>query len=220
MEKTITIIIADDHQMMLEGLCDALSKYNDLEIVGTAGDGRDALKLAHKEKPDVVVMDISMPGMNGIEASRRFSEELPEIKIIAVSMHSDRRMVAEVLRAGAVGFILKECAVKELAHAIHTVMRKNSKYLCSRLTNEFVDAYVLQEDGEKKPEVVVLSPREREVLQMLAEGSTTRHMADKMGVSSKTIETHRRHLMNKLNMHSVAELTKYALREGMTSLEY
>lgn len=214
-DNRIKLIIADDHKMMLEGLRDALSNIPDLNIVGLAINGREALCKAHKIKPDVIVMDISMPGLNGIEATRKFSSEMPDIKIVAISMHCDKHLVSQILNAGAHGFVLKECAVKELAHSIRTVM-DGETYICSKMVKILVDNMVSKSSGLSGK----LSSRERELLQLLAEGGNTKDIAEQMSVTTKTVESHRRRVMAKLGLHSVADLTKYALREGLTSLDY
>ncbi|OVE75920.1 hypothetical protein BVX97_03000 [bacterium E08(2017)] len=213
-QNKISVLIADDHQMMLEGLSSSLSTMPDIEVVDTAVNGREALRKAQKLQPDIVVMDISMPGLNGIEATRKFQQELPNIKIFSISMHSDRYLVADILSAGASGFILKECAVNELAHGIRMIMQGDT-YICSKMVKSMVDHFI-QTDNEK---CGVLSARERELLQLLAEGWNTKEISDKMCIATKTVDTHRRNIMEKLGLNSVAELTKYAIREGITTLD-
>ena len=212
------ILLADDHAIIRQGLCSLLEKQPDIEVVGAADDGQKAIELVRELKPDIVIMDISMPNLNGIDAARKITGEPGNVKVIALSIHSSRRFVMEMLKAGASGYILKECLVDELLDAIRTV-RNGGTYLSPRITGVVVDDYVKRLSSEYHPEAPDLSPREREVLQLLAEGWSTKQIALHLHVSSKTIESNRRNIMDKLGIHSVAELTKYAVREGLTPLE-
>ena len=220
------VLIADDHRIVREGLRSLLQDQPDLEVIGEAADGREALELAAEYEPDVVVMDVAMPQLNGIEATRRLISDSPGTKVVALSMHSDRRYVAEALKAGASGYLLKDGAFDELVSAIRAVVA-NKVYLSPRVAGVVVDDYVRRlPDGDGASEVrgapgafQKLTPREREVLQLMAEGFATKEIAARLHVSVKTVETHRRQLMEKLQLYSVAEVTKYAIREGLTSLE-
>jgi DNA-binding NarL/FixJ family response regulator len=177
------------------------------------------VQLAEKDSPDVVVMDVSMPDLNGIDATRQIVARSPKTKVIALSMHSDRQFVAEMFRAGARGYLLKDGAFEDLANAILRVTR-NETYVAPTITGFKLEEYAQEEElGESlmKPR---LSEREREVLQMMAEGKGTKEIAADLHLSAKTVETHRQHLMDKLEMYSVAELTKFAIREGLTSLDH
>ena len=216
---SIRVLIADDHKIMLAGLRSLLEKQTDIEVVGEADNGRKAVQLAQEKKPDVVVMDVSMPDLNGIEATTQISESLPETRVIALSMHSDKRFVMGMLRAGASGYLLKDCASQELANAILQVAG-GKKYLSPEITG-VVLGDILQggSPGEVATVASQISPREREVLQLIAEGWSTKQIASHLYVSVKTIETHRRQIMKKLDLHSIADLTKYAIREGLTSIE-
>jgi DNA-binding NarL/FixJ family response regulator len=217
---SIRVLIADDHKIMLAGLRSLLEKQTDFEVVGEADNGRKAVQMAQEKKPDVVVMDVSMPDLNGIEATNQIIESLPETRVIALSMHSDKRFVMGMLRAGASGYLLKDCASQELANAIVQVAG-GKKYLSPEITGVVIDDFLL--GGGSSEEVAIaasqLSPREREVLQLIAEGWSTKQIASHLYVSIKTIETHRRQIMKKLDLHSIADLTKYAIREGLTSIE-
>nr|HID59598.1 response regulator transcription factor [Desulfobacterales bacterium] len=214
----IRILLADDHKIMREGLRSLLEKESDLEVVAEAENGRRAVQLTLKFKPHIVIMDISMPDLNGIEATRQIIGELPDVKIICLSMHSDRRFVAGILKAGASGYLLKDCAFEELVYAVRTVVA-NRTYLSPAIADIVVEDYLRQLSRPDSSVSSVLTPREREVLQLLAEGWSTKQIASHLHVSFKTIETHRRQIMDKLGVHSIAELTKYAVREGLTSLE-
>ena len=217
---SIRVLIADDHKIMLAGLRSLLEKQTDFEVVGEADNGRKAVQMAQEKKPDVVVMDVSMPDLNGIEATKQIIESLPETRVIALSMHSDKRFVMGMLRAGASGYLLKDCASQELANAIVQVAG-GKKYLSPEITGVVIDDFLLGRGSSEEVAIAAsqLSPREREVLQLIAEGWSTKQIASHLYVSIKTIETHRRQIMKKLDLHSIADLTKYAIREGLTSIE-
>ena len=215
---TIRVLIADDHTIMRAGLRSLLEKEDQIEVVAEAENGRRAVQLAVEHKPDVVVMDVSMPDLNGIEATSQVLASLPEAKVIALSMHTDKRFVMGMLRAGASGYLLKDCASQELASAIVSVA-SNKKYLSPDIAGVVIEDSLyggLQEEGTVSS---MISAREREVLQLIAEGWSTKQIAAHLYVSVKTIETHRRQIMKKLDLHNIADLTKYAIREGLTSVE-
>ncbi len=214
----IRILLADDHQIIRDGLRALLEKKSDNIIVGEAETGEVALKLARELSPHLIIMDVSMPDLNGIETTRKIIRELPGIKVIALSMHADKKYVSEMLSAGASGYLLKDCAFKEVSVAIETVMR-NRKYLSPAITGVVLDDYVSKLETEQAIQPSKLSPKEKEILQLIAEGHTTKEIAVRLNVSGKTIDTHRQSIMTKLNLHSIADLTKYAIREGLTSLE-
>lgn len=215
---SIKILIADDHQIMRDGLRALFDRHADLDVVAEAENGRTAIRLVRELSPDVVVMDITMPELNGIEATARILNDAPGVRVVALSMHSDRRFVREVFRAGASGYVLKDCAFEQLANAIR-VVAANQTYLCPGVADVLIKDYVDQQRDDAPSVFSVLTVREREVLQLLAEGQATREIADRLHVSVKTVETHRQNIMQKLNIHNVAGLTKYAIREGLTSLE-
>lgn len=214
---TIKVLLADDHQIIRDGLRSLLTNEPDIEVVGEANDGRATVEMTQRLKPDIVVMDITMPGLNGIEATRQVRAISSDIKVLALSMHADKRFVAGVLHAGASGYVLKNCAFRELIQAIHTVA-VNQTYLSPTIADIVVESYV-RHSPLPASSLSVLTPREREVLQLIAEGLTLKKIAATLCVSPKTIETHREQIMRKLNASGVAELTKYAVREGLTSLE-
>ncbi|WP_169852988.1 response regulator [Anaerohalosphaera lusitana] len=211
------IILADDHEIMREGLCALIRKCDDLEVVGQASDGRKAIEMVQELKPDIAIMDISMPGLNGIEAARKMLAANSDIKIMGLSTHSTRSMVVKMLKAGALGYMLKESAFSELKQAIETMLQGKT-YLCSRTSEVVLADYMNMISDPKKIGRDILTPREKEVLQMVAEGLTTKEIAAQLSVSAKTIDSHREHIMEKLKMHNVASLTKYAIKEGLTSV--
>ena len=212
------VLLVDDHAIIRQGLCSLLEKQPDIEVVGSVEDGRKAVDIARELAPDLVIMDISMPNLNGIDATRKIIEEMGDVKVIALSIHSSRHFVAEMLKAGASGYILKECLFDELVEAIKTVLN-GGIYLSPKITGVVIDDYVKRLSTQYQPEGPVLTEREREVLQFLSEGKSTKQIALQLHVSAKTIESNRRNIMDKLGIHSVAELTKYAVREGLTPLE-
>jgi len=218
---TIRILIADDHKIVSDGLKALLEAQQEMAIVAQATNGREAVKLANKLKPDMVIMDVAMPELNGLDAVRQILSEHPQIKVIALSMHADRRYVTGMLSAGASGYILKHCAFEELVHAIH-IVRSNQFYLSPAIAGIVVKELAQSRKSRKRqptPAAQSLTSREREVLQLIAEGHSAREIAQRLHLSVKTVETHRRQMMQKLDIHSVADLTKYAIREGLTSLE-
>jgi DNA-binding NarL/FixJ family response regulator len=211
------ILLVDDHKMMRDGLRAILEK-EDLEVVGEAASGREALAQARRLRPQVVVMDISMPDLNGIDATGKLLAELPGIKVIALSMNSDRRYVLAMFKAGAVGYLLKNAASEELIAAVRAVA-DDLTYVSPSIASLIVDD---ARDGTRAahgPAQRTLSPREREVLQLLAEGKSSKDIAARLDVAVPTVETHRRQIMDKLGLRTIAELTKYAIREGLTPLE-
>jgi DNA-binding NarL/FixJ family response regulator len=213
---TTRILLVDDHRIVREGLRSLIEKEPDLKIIGEAEDGRAAVKLATELKPDIVVMDLTMPEMNGMIATAEILRTNPEIKVLILSMHADRRFVAETLSAGASGYLLKDRAFSEMVKAIQAI-QKGEVFLSPEITRLVVQDYKSKLGQETAVIAPELSKREREVLQMVAEGCTTKEIATALGVSIKTIESHRQQLMAKLKVDSVAELTKYAIREGLTS---
>jgi DNA-binding NarL/FixJ family response regulator len=215
---SIKIILADDHKLMREGLKSLLNQQADISVVAQADNGRETVQLAERMEPDVVVMDVSMPDLNGIDATRQIISRVPRTRVIGLSMHSDRQFVVEMLRAGAAGYMVKDSAFEELASAIRTVARGQT-YLAPKIGKLSMED-VSTEFQERPLLAPRLTDREREVLQLIAEGKGTKEIAAELHLSAKTVETHRQHLMDKLDMYSVAELTKYAIREGLTTLDH
>jgi DNA-binding NarL/FixJ family response regulator len=214
---SIRVLLADDHRMVREGLRSLLKHEADVAVVGEAEEGRTAVRMASELQPDVVVMDVSMPDLNGIDATRQVLAACPSTRVVALSAGSDHRAVAEMLRAGATGYVVKDAAFEELAVAIRTVVG-GQVYLSPAVAGTVVDGYARGGAAGPKSVFEKLSGREREILQLMAEGRATKQIATDLRVSVKTVETHRRNLMEKLEIDSVAELTKYAIREGITSV--
>ncbi len=213
----ITVMLVDDHKLMREGLRALIESHEDLQVVGEAENGRTAVDLAARLTPDVIIMDISMPGLNGIEATRRIVEVNTEVRVIALSMHLERRTALAMLSAGAAGYLLKDCASEEVVNAIHAV-RREGIYLSPKVADLILQDYLVAiAQGEASP-LARLSTKEREVLQLIGEGRRNREIADIMEVSIRTVEFHRKQLMEKLNIRSTADMVKLAIREGLVTL--
>jgi len=210
----IKIIIVDDHQMVREGIRSLLAGQMGLQVIAEAGSGREGVRLAEKHAPDLVIMDIGMTDLNGIEATRQIRDKNQGVRVLVLSMHSDQRFVERTLKAGAAGYLLKDCSFEELARAIRTVMA-GEIYLSPGIVSGVVREYI----GTSPAEPPSITSREREVLQLITEGRGTREIADLLFISIKTVETHRQQIMRKLRLRTVAELTKYAIREGLTTLD-
>jgi two-component system, NarL family, response regulator NreC len=212
------ILLADDHKIMREGLRALIEKHSQFEIVWQAEDGRAAVELAQKLMPDIIIMDIGMPDLNGIEATRRIKAILPETRIIALSMYYDKRFVTGMLRAGGAGYLRKDCALDELVTAIQAVA-KNGTYLSPRVAGGGVRKYEDYVPKKSRADFAGLTDRQKEVLQSLSEGKNTKEIASALKISVKTVETHILNIKEKLDIRSTAELTRYAIREGLTFLE-
>ncbi len=211
-----TIVLADDHRLVREGLRRLLEEREDLRVVGEATTGHEAVDLAHEKNPDLVLMDISMPGLSGIDATRKISKSgAASPKVLILSMHDNRSYVEEVLRAGASGYVLKDAAAADLLQAIDAV-RGGDSFLSPTITQQVVDAIAHPAD---RPEAALatLTDREREVLTQIAEGLSSKQIAEQLGVSLKTIESHRANLMDKLDIHKVSGLVRFAIRSGLVA---
>lgn len=215
----IEVMIVDDHKIVREGIRMLLEKYPDISVVAEADDGRAALQLLEEKSLRVVLMDMTMPGMNGIEATQRVSADHPEVGVLILSMHKDKRFVAQAFRAGARGYLLKDCASAELIQAVRAVAG-GEVYVCSGIIGVVMDDYVKRVPDMFAQTEVPLTPREREVLQLIAEGNNAKNIAYLLKINVKTVDTHRQQIMKKLKLHSIAELTKYAIREGVISMDH
>jgi DNA-binding NarL/FixJ family response regulator len=213
----IKIVLADDHQILRDGIKNVIEQNSTLKVIGEATNGREAIKLCEQLKPDVVIMDIAMEGLNGLEATERITQDNPAIKVIALSMHSNKRFVLGMFKAGAYGYLLKDCDADELIKAIKTVAI-NQKYIAQKISGIILNELIAgpQEDGDEESG---LTSREKEILQMIAEGKSSKEIGDILFLSSKTVDTHRKNIMDKLELRTLPELTKYAIRSGLTSLE-
>lgn len=212
----IRIVLADDHTLVRSGLRTLVSGIEGVEVVGEAANGAEALELARGLVPDVVMMDIAMGQMNGLEATRRIRAESPAVRVLILSMHAGEEYVVQALEAGAAGYILKDCAPAELELALKAVTRGDS-YLSPRVSRQIVEGYVQRTGGGKAREQ--LSPRQREILKLVAEGLSTKQIAHHLGVSVKTVESHRAQLMERLRIRDVAGLVRYAIRAGLVDLD-
>lgn len=210
----IKILLADDHKILRDGLKNVIEKNAGMRVIGEAENGRQAMKLCRKLEPDIVVMDVAMPGLNGIEATSQIVAENEDCKVIALSMYSDKRFVKGMLKAGAFGYILKDAASEELIHAIKSVSA-NQKYLCQKISGIVLNELLnnMEQDESK------LSQREREILQLIAEGKSSKEIGEILFLSSKTVDSHRKNIMDKLELHTLPDLTKYAIRSGLTTLD-
>lgn len=208
--KRIRILLADDHAVVRQGFKMILSSQSDMEIVGEAGNGREVVELAENLKPDIVVMDVAMPELNGIEATRRLATSVPHARVVALSMHKDNVYVREILRAGARGYLLKDSVAGDLVSAIRAVAQGEG-YISPAVSNAVLDDYRKHVTNP----IDLLSSREREVLQMLAEGKTNKEIAVVLNLSVYTVDAHRGRIMEKLNVHSINELVRFAVRNGL-----
>lgn len=211
------LFVADDHQLFLSGLCSLLESVPNFEVVGSCHDGLTAVNLVGQLKPDVVLLDVSMPGLNGIDATIEILESDPSAKVIVVSIHTDRRFVLRALKAGARGYIRKDASFEDLREAVQNVL-DGGIALSQEISSAVIEEYLKLANHQDKSPYTILTHREREVLQLIAEGRTTKLIASQLCLSVKTIESHRRNLMDKLDLHSVAEITLYAVREGLVSI--
>lgn len=210
----IKIILVDDHKILRDGLRNVIEKKANLQVVGEAQDGREAVKLCRELKPNVVVMDVSMPGLNGVEATKQITQENTDIKIIGLSMHSNKRFITGMFKAGAYGYLLKDSDSEELIDAIDSVAR-NKKYISNRISGIILHEFLASIPEEKSE----LSSREKEILQLIAEGKSSKDIGEMIFVSSKTVDAHRKNIMDKLELRTIPELTKYAIKSGLTSLD-
>ncbi|HQG13360.1 MAG TPA: response regulator transcription factor [bacterium] len=209
----IKLLLVDDHKIVRDGMRSLLSEGKEISVIGEAENGRQAVALAKELKPDVILMDIAMPDMNGIEAASQIIRENERIKVLILSMHSEKMFVSKAFAAGVSGYLLKDCDIEEILSAIRAV-QANQKYISPLIAGTIIEDY---RDGLKEQKVSILTEREREVLQLIAEGKTSKKIANLLGISTKTIDAHRQQIMDKLNIHTIAGLTRYAIKEGLIS---
>lgn len=215
---TIRIVITDDHQLFREGIANLLSASPQIEIVAQAKNGQEAIEKAKRLKPDIMIMDLSLPIINGVDATRILHQELPETKVLVLSMHADKNFIKEALEAGAFGYLFKDCTYDQLIEAINTVYQ-GEKYLSAKITEVLIRDYLSKKEEEVHDNSEELSERESEILKLMAEGKSTREISDVLFISVKTIGTHKQHILEKLNLKSTADLIKYAIKKGIVGLE-
>jgi len=213
----LRILIADDHEVARKGIRSLLEGHGGWEVCGEAKDGREAVELASQLKPEIVLLDIGMPNLNGLDAARQLASSLPETRILILTIHDDEQIVREVLATGARGFVLKSDAGRDLIAAVEALQNRRT-FFTSKVSQIMLDGYLRPREEQRISEQHVLTPREREVIQLVAEGKTTKEIATALNLSVKTAETHRTNLMRKLNLHSIADLTLYAVRNGIVQI--
>lgn len=214
---SIRVLLADDHEMFLEGLRELLGKADGIELAGLARDGAEAVAAAERLQPDVVLMDMTMPRLNGIQATQKIAAGSPGTKVLVLSMHGDKNLIVESLKAGARGYVLKECSSQELCLAIQTVAN-GQYYLTPAILSTLIGDYLRLTENEAQSSSCPLSDRELDVLKLLVNGCNAKQIAEQLSISKNTVDTHRRHILDKLGCNSMAELTRYAIREGYLDL--
>jgi two-component system response regulator NreC len=214
--KKIRVLIAEDHTIVRQGLSALLKAESDIEVVGEASDGSEAIELAKKLVPDVVLMDIAMRNLNGLDATRSIKKLFPQMKVLVLTMYDNEEVIFQILKAGASGYLLKDSAMTDLVSAIRAVDQGNS-YLSPSVSRKVIEEYIRRAElGEKACMGELLSSREREILQLIAEGNSIPQIASHLCISKRTVEAHKTHIMEKLNVHDKVELVKYAIRMGLT----
>ena len=216
--RKIKVVVADDHTILRQGIKALLDNQEGIEVVGEAKDGREAIKTIEELSPDVILMDIAMPGLNGLEATRRIKKKFPKIKVVVLTMHANEEYIFQILNAGADGYLVKETAFQDLISAINAVHRGGA-FMSPSISKKVMTDYIQRAQGEEKVGFDTLTTREREILQLVAEGNSNKKIAEALFISPKTVETHRAHIMDKLNIHDRAGLIKYAIRKGMINLD-
>lgn len=215
--QPLRVVLAEDHTLVRAGLRSLLQQLENVTVVGEANDGREAVALAKTHHPDMILMDISMPGLNGLDATQQIRKELPEVRVLVLSMHSSEEHVMQALRAGASGYLLKESAPLELELALRSVGRGET-YLSPPISRQVIEGY-MQRVSQNKDPLAALSSRQREILQLIAEGSSSKEIARRLNLSVKTVETHRAQLMDRLQIHDVAGLVRFAIRIGLITAD-
>ncbi len=215
--STIQLVIADNHALVRAGFRSLVEELDGIEVIGEAENGRDVLQMVETLKPQIVLMDIAMPEMNGLEATARITREFPQIKVLILSMHANEEYVYQALRSGASGYLLKDSGTEELDLALRAIAR-GEIYLCPAVSKYVVSDYVRRLGQDQTP-LDQITPRQREILQLIAEGKSTKDIAELLYISTKTVETHRTQLMDRLDIHDIAGLVRYAIRIGLVVLE-
>jgi len=214
--KPIRILIADDHTLLRDGIRAILESLDDVQVVAEASDGLEAIEMAHKFQPSLVLMDIGMSGMNGLDATAQLRKEFPHLKIVMLSMHANEEYVLQALRAGAAGYLLKDARKQELTFAIKSVA-EGKTYLSPQVSRHVIDRYISSVEAESSP-LEQITPRQREILKLIAEGRSNKEIAHVLNISIKTVDTHRTQLMERLDIHDVAGLVRFAIKNGLVNL--
>ena len=214
----IKVLVADDHTILRQGIKSLLANEEEIEVIGEAKDGREALTIIEETLPDVILMDIAMPGLNGLEATRRIKKKFPRMKVLVLTMYTNEEYIFQILNAGANGYLVKETAFQDLISAIKAVY-KNEAFMSPSISKKVINSYIKRAQNDEEVTCEVLTTREREILQLIAEGNSSKKIAELLFISPKTVETHRTHIMDKLNIHNRTGLVKYAIRKGIVDVE-
>jgi two-component system response regulator NreC len=214
----IKVLVVDDHTILRQGIKALLDNQEGIEVIGEAKDGREALSIIEETLPDVILMDIAMPGLNGLEATRRIKKKFPRMKVLVLTMYTNEEYIFQILNAGANGYLVKETAFQDLISAIKAVY-KNEAFMSPSISKKVINSYIKKAQDDEAKTCEVLTTREREILQLIAEGNSSKKIAELLFISPKTVETHRTHIMDKLNIHNRTGLIKYAIRKGMVDVE-
>jgi len=214
----IKVLVADDHTILRQGIKALLDNQEGIEVIGEAKDGREALAIIEETLPDVILMDIAMPGLNGLEATRRIKKKFPRMKVLVLTMYTNEEYIFQILNAGANGYLVKETAFQDLISAIKAVY-KNEAFMSPSISKKVINSYIKKAQDDEEQTCEILTTREREILQLIAEGHSSKKIAELLFISPKTVETHRTHIMDKLNIHNRTGLIKYAIRKGMVDVD-
>ena len=214
----IKVLVADDHTILRQGIKSLLDNQEGIEVIGEAKDGREALRIIEETLPDVILMDIAMPGLNGLEATRRIKKKFPRMKVLVLTMYTNEEYIFQILNAGANGYLVKETAFQDLISAIKAVY-KNEAFMSPSISKKVINSYIKRAQDDEEKTCEILTTREREILQLIAEGNSSKKIAEALFISPKTVETHRTHIMDKLNIHNRTGLVKYAIRKGIVDMD-
>jgi len=214
----IKVLVADDHTILRQGIKSLLANEEEIEVIGEAKNGREALTIIEETLPDVILMDIAMPGLNGLEATRRIKKRFPRMKVLVLTMYTNEEYIFQILNAGANGYLVKETAFQDLISAIKAVY-KNEAFMSPSISKKVINSYIKRAQNDEQETCEILTTREREILQLIAEGNSSKKIAELLFISPKTVETHRTHIMDKLNIHNRTGLVKYAIRKGIVDVD-